>query len=480
VTYSKVSQLKSSGIFKMISDKFRRELRSQAKLWQAEGLIDAAFYQQLADRYQFNTLETASRNRFLSILIGLGSILLAIGVITFVAANWQVWPREARVTLLLSLFVIVNVAGFYLWRIPPSRSNDSNQNILPTTKGRSKLLGEGLLLLGGLILGANMALMAQMFHIGGSAYGLFLVWGIGVLGMAASLRLTSLGVLSALLVGFGYWLAVLDWSSKVEFDWLQILVRQMPIAASILFVPLAYWCRSRAIFALGTILIIFSLQVAIVENFNTGLGNAIFCALPPALLWGYDDVIWPKVHGRMFQPIARSLALLYLAGLFYIFSFHWWWQNVPSPSQVPLDWGLLANLAVLGGLAVFEWLHLGRLELRRSKQKAGDLTTGAIGVSIAIGAFIPFYHLSIAPLPQLATFLFNVLLFLLAVGLIREGLALGNRQTFWGGMVLITCQIISRLFEYNTELLLKSFVFVLCGIGVIAAGLWFERHFANH
>jgi uncharacterized membrane protein len=462
----------------MISDKFRRELRSQAKLWEAEGLIDTSFYQQLADRYQFNTLETASRNRFLTILISLGSILLAIGVITFVAANWQVWPREARVTLLLSLFVAVNAAGFYLWRIPPSRTKNSHPN-MPPTKGRNKLLGEGLLLLGSLILGANMALMAQMFHIGGSSYGLFLAWGIGVLGMAYSLRLTSLGVLSALLVGLGYWLAVLDWSSKVEFSWLEVLVRQMPIAASIMFIPLAYWCRSRAIFALGAIVLIFSLQVSIAQGLNPNWGAAIFCALPPALLWGYDDAMWPNIDSRLFQATSRSLALVFLASLFYFLSFHWLWQDSPNPSQISLDWSVLANVTVLGALMVFEWLHLARLELRRPKRKGVDLTTGAIAILIVISALIPFYHLNFSPLPQLATFLFNVLLFLLAVGLIREGLALGNRQTFWGGMVLITLQIISRLFEYNTELLLKSFVFVLCGIGVIAAGLWFERHFAT-
>ncbi|WP_341731498.1 DUF2157 domain-containing protein [Microcoleus sp. EPA2] len=462
----------------MISDKFRRELRSQAKLWEAEGLIDTSFYQQLADRYQFHTLESASRNRFLGILISLGSILLALGVITFVAANWQVWSRESRVALLLSLFVAVNAAGFYLWRIPPSRSKNSNPNI-PRTKGRNQLLGEGLLLLGALILGANMALMAQMFHIGGSSYGLFLAWGIGVLGMAYSLRLTSLGVLSALLVGLGYWLAVLDWSSKVEFSWLEILVRQMPIAASIMFIPLAYWCRSRAIFALGAIVLIFSLQVSIIQGLNPTWGAAIFCALPPALLWGYDDAMWPNIDSRLFQATARSLGLIFLAGLFYFFSFHWLWQDSPAPSQIPLDWSVLTNVVVLGALTVFEWLHLGRLELRRPKQKGVDLTTGAIAIAIVISALIPFYHLNVSPLPQLATFLFNVLLFLLAVGLIREGLALGNRRSFWGGMVLITLQIISRLFEYNTELLLKSFVFVLCGIGVIAAGLWFERHFAT-
>ncbi|XZN96520.1 MAG: DUF2157 domain-containing protein [Microcoleus sp.] len=462
----------------MISDQFRRELRSQAKLWQAEGLIDTSLYQQLADRYQFHTLESASRNRFLGILISLGSILLALGVITFVAANWQVWSRESRVALLLSLFVAVNAAGFYLWRIPPSRSKNSNPNI-PRTKGRNQLLGEGLLLLGALILGANMALMAQMFHIGGSSYGLFLAWGIGVLGMAYSLRLTSLGVLSALLVSLGYWLAVLDWSSKVEFSWLEVLVRQMPIAASIMFIPLAYWCRSRAIFALGAIVLIFSLQVSIAQGLNPSWGAAIFCALPPALLWGYDDAMWPNIDSRVFQATARSLALLFLASLFYFLSFHWLWQDSPTPSQIPLDWSLLTNVIVLGALTVFEWLHLGRLELRRPKQKGVDLTTGAIAIAIVISALIPFYHLNVSPLPQLATFLFNVLLFLLAVGLIREGLALGNRRSFWGGMVLITLQIISRLFEYNTELLLKSFVFVLCGIGVIAAGLWFERHFAT-
>ncbi|MEG4508469.1 DUF2157 domain-containing protein [Microcoleus sp. F6_B4] len=462
----------------MISDKFRRELREEAKLWQAEGLIDTSFYQQLSERYQFNTLETASRNRFLSILMSLGGILLGIGVITFVAANWQVWSREVRVALLLSLFVAVNAAGFYLWRIPPSRSQNSDPN-MPATKGRNKLLGEGLLLLGSLILGANMALMAQMFHIGGSSYGLYLTWGIGVLGMAYSLRLTSLGVLSALLIGLGYWLAVLDWSSKVEFSWLEVLVRQMPIAASIMFVPLAYWCRSRAIFAIGAIAIIFSLQVSIAQGLNQTWAAAIFCALPPALLWGYDDAIWPKVRSKLFQPTARSLALLFLAGLFYLLSFYGFWQDSPNPASTDPDWVLLTNVAVLGGFTVFEWLRLGRLELRRPKQKGVDLTTSAIGILTLATALIPFFHLSFTPIPQLATFLFNVFLFLLAVGLIREGLALGNRQTFWGGMVLITLQIISRVFEYNTGLLLKSFVFVLCGIGVIAAGLWFERHFAK-
>jgi hypothetical protein len=42
-------------------------------------------------------------------------------------------------------------------------------------------------------------------------------------------------------------------------------------------------------------------------------------------------------------------------------------------------------------------------------------------------------------------------------------------------MLLLTLQIISRMWEYDTDLIFKSFVFAMCGVGIISAGLWFER-----
>ena len=174
----------------MVSDKFRRQLRQEAELWEAEGLINSDLYEQLTQRYQFNALESAARNRFVMVLMGLGSILIGLGIITLVASNWQDLSRETKVTLLLSLFIGVNIAGFYLWR---------------QRDGGKQRLGHGLLILGALILGANMALMGQMFHIGGSLYQLLLAWAVGVLAMAYCLSLTSLGVLSIILVILGYW-----------------------------------------------------------------------------------------------------------------------------------------------------------------------------------------------------------------------------------------------------------------------------------
>ncbi|MFN7657544.1 MAG: DUF2157 domain-containing protein, partial [Dolichospermum sp.] len=45
--------------------------------------------------------------------------------------------------------------------------------------------------------------------------------------------------------------------------------------------------------------------------------------------------------------------------------------------------------------------------------------------------------------------------------------------------LLFTLQIISRVLEYNTDVLFRALVFASCGYSLIAAGLWFERRFTT-
>ncbi|HEY9797613.1 MAG TPA: DUF2157 domain-containing protein [Leptolyngbyaceae cyanobacterium] len=445
----------------MLSDKFRRQLRQEAEQWRTEGLIDASVYEQLSDRYQFNDLEASARNRFVVILLGLGSILLGLAIITFVAANWQAWSRELKVTLLLSGFVGVNITGFYLWRRPTQRWQ--------------RRLGQGLLLLGALLLGANMALMSQLFHQSGLLYQLFFIWGLGVLVMAYSLRLTLLGILAILLIGLGYLQGQPEFVAIGEFSWLRLMVQHMPVVAALMFIPLAYWCRSRWIFRCGAIAVVYSLEANLIRvNMlaSPAWMAAIACSLPPALLWAYRDSLWgryaPSVE--LFSSVARSLAVTFLSLLFFLLSFRGLWDtsSVESAKDTSLlVWSLGVDILILGSLTIWEWLRL----LRRI-----DLNTSLIASMIAISALVPYWHLSISKLPIMAVLIFNLLLFLLAVGLIREGLAQSQRRFFWGGMVLLTLQIFSRMLEYNTDLLFKSLVLFLCGLGVIAAGLRFERY----
>jgi uncharacterized membrane protein len=93
-----------SEIGSMQTSDFRRRLRQEANLWQQDGLIDRDFYLQLADRYQFDRIEDEASNRFVTILTGLGCVLIGLGVLSFVAANWQYLDKTWRIVVMLTAF----------------------------------------------------------------------------------------------------------------------------------------------------------------------------------------------------------------------------------------------------------------------------------------------------------------------------------------------------------------------------------------
>ncbi len=454
-----------------MSTKFRQQLRREAEQWWKDGWIDAEFYQQLSDRYQFAEIEPSASGRFVAILLGLGGVLLGLGVITFVAANWQVWPRSFRVVLLMALFVSVNAGGFYLWRRPAHE------------KGLQRL-GHGLLLTGGLVLGANMALMSQMFHQSGEAYELYFVWGLGVALMAYSLRLASLGVLAwgLLAIGYGNWWLTDLFSTQV--GWVAAAMGFMALIVCGLFIPLAYRCRSRVLFALAGLGFAVSFTWGLLPASDNWAGLIpVALLLPPALLWAYDPAIWRlaavenPLRSDRFQPIARSLTVLHLAAVLYAFSFNEIWpglREVVPGSFEGVGWMLeLPVFAILTGLG---WLRLRHQLKSWSPLQEKSVNTGAIAIILVFSASLFCWHILATDITIIATFFFNVMLFLLAIALLRDGLALGTRHTFWGGMLLIILGLLTRLFEYNIDLMFKAFVLVLCGVCVIGVGLWFERH----
>ena len=458
----------------MVSEKFRRQLRQETELWWQEGLIDVSFHEKLAQRYQFSELEGAAKNRFVAILMGLGGILIGLGAITYVAANWQGWPRGARVMLLLSVFIAINAAGFYLLRRSPRR--------------RGRHLGQALLLLGGFMFGANLGLLSQMFHQSGNLYELYLVWSLGVLVMAYCLRLVSLGVLAIILMAIAYGQGISILFNGSVSSW-RILIEQMPLVGTIAFLPLAYQCRSRVLFTLSAIGISSSLGTNL--SLLTGETNAagflaLATGLPPALLWGWADApnTLPTFPWRnqtdTFRPIGKALAILNLCLMAYFLAFHWLWERTwlsqdTSASTMSFQWmtSPWVSIGVLLLIAVVGWVQIGRRGWCAQSDRALNSVTiaGCIGVSVAIATLHQF-----TTLPIWAPIGFNVVLFGLALGLTRDGLAFGQRWRFWSGMVLLVLSIVSRTLEYNTDLLLKAAVFTLCGISIILAGLWFERH----
>ncbi|HEY9616146.1 MAG TPA: hypothetical protein V6C64_04860, partial [Microcoleaceae cyanobacterium] len=271
--------------------------------------------------------------------------------------------------------------------------------------------------------------------------------------------------------------------------------QHMPLVTSSVFVPLAYWCRSRVIFGLSAITIatslIFNLKPLSSGIVANGWLPTLAFGLPIALLWAYSDRIWqrlataqpssplmaPRIVVDPFQPIARSLSVWVLGIVGYFLSFRWLWEDYSDYRYGALanwHWQPLIDAALLAIVAGLGWLHLSyqlRRDLLRVQEKA--INSGTISVVLATMTIVFFCH---PLLPVLGVLAFNLILFLLALGLIRDGLALASRHTFWGGMVLLVLGIMTRMLEYDTGLLIKAIVFAVCGVGVMAAGIWFERN----
>jgi uncharacterized membrane protein len=514
----------------MASDKFRRQLRQEAELWWKEQLIDPVLYEKLSSRYQFAALEGEASNRFVMILLGLGCVLLGLGAITFIAANWQGWTRVIKVSLLLSGLVGINTLGFYLWRSVG----------LSAAAASRRRWGHALLILGVFVLGANLGLLPQMFHQGGPVSVLFLLWGFCVTLMAYGLQLTSLGIMALILLGIGYFtsLGALESPGLGISPWTWVSYT-MPLVIVGLFLPLAYGGRSRILFGLGAI------AFALTLNFNLFWGNGFWrnlwpnglmgslLFLGPALLWAFDPDMWRlsgvwRVRRRVdspgsntpgsntsgsntlgadgleanvlgsalgaalgskeslrgdFQAIARVIALILLSLNLYAFSFHTFWQEPTNLDAVagarslfePWTRSLLLDEVLFLLAAVFGWIALLKRFSGLNRFHLRALNSVLVGLLVATPVGLYLYAECVQPLPVIGPYVLNVLLGLLAIALIRDGLALGARSFFWGGMVLLVLDILTRMFEYETALMLKALAFSLCGIGVLLAGVWFER-----
>lgn len=456
----------------MASEKFRQELRNESQQWRQDGLITSEQGQQLADRYQFERLDEQSSSRFTLLLIVVGSVLVGLGIITYVAANWQDIPKVFRTLLLFGLFTIANLSGFYLHR----KSDKLQQK-----------LGQGLLLIGSITLGATMALMAQMYHISGPLHPLLITWSFGVVVMAYCLRNAGLGILSALILlwaGGSGWTELRGFVNVSTEMGYQVAILNLSVIAGLLYLPLAQWTRSRSLFVITIIVSLCNFlsawsEVRYFSNnlLATNLISSLLLTAPIAFLWSYPEQL-DRITER-FQPIARNMSILSLGFLLYLCSFR---QSFildttnfggTLTTDAPKFWMyVIPGIVILSLITVFQWSKL--LKRFRSSPLSEMNLNIAIGSMLLIIGGYSFFR-STGDRPDIV-FVMNALLTVLSIGCIRESLETKRRSQFWYGLLLLVVQIITRFLEYETELMLKAVILTLCGFGIIAAGIWFEKY----
>ena len=124
----------------------------------------------------FNAIDAKQENedapkRTIHIIVTIGTILVGAGIFSFIAANWQEMSRPLKIGIILSSMLVSYGVGWYV------------QDALKLEK-----TGAALFLLGTIIYGAGIFLVAQMFNMRTHWPDGFILWMFGALAVAFALE----------------------------------------------------------------------------------------------------------------------------------------------------------------------------------------------------------------------------------------------------------------------------------------------------
>ena len=424
---------------------FRRMLPGEITEWIVEGIIDENQAKRLREKYRLDSLTEESQTTLIKTIFGFGAVLIAMGVVAFIAANWEAIPKGGKLLLVTVAMLLFHGSGFWLWKIR-----------------KSNYLGQVLILLGSLVFGANIILTAQMFHIQGNFYQGFLIFSMGVLVMGYAVSSLPHFILAVI--------AAFVWYCGWFFDNPQGFPIFIPVILP-LFLPFVYQKQSRSIhfltlLAWGAGVLLY---LSPFERENSVFFLIVGTVFLSILYWSYGD--WPFVgKNKDFSDDSKILGILALSISAYLLSFHTLIQEVIDKKLIlegSYKSGVLFLVVILAIIFSFLSLH---------KNKAEHHQKASLGILVFSG-----FLLIVVPLLSgvwadlLGTVLANLSVVLIGGLLFWRGLTELDRRYFWLGLFLLVLEVIGRFFEYETGLLLKSLAFIIAGLILISGGVFFEK-----
>lgn len=435
-----------------LSSSFRTVLKDELPQWVQEGIVPEATAQRLSARYQLDEIRKESSRLLAAVIFTLGGLLLGGGLISFVAANWEEIPTFVQVALLFITLLAFHLTGYWLWH----------------QKGWSRL-GHALVFTGSLAFGANIGLMAQIFHVSGDWYNGFGAWALGSLVMAYAARSWITGLL-ALVTSVTWFYGI---SSDHPSTWMIVV----PLAMAAVFLPLAWQLGSRVLYVATFAGITFTLCSLAAERYSDGRYVLVTMIVGGFVLWAVGEFHRVKNMRPEFGNPAAALGILILAGSAYVWSFHWWWEfhdwatrSADAPAM-KYYWAIpTVIIAIIGLLLVARMMR----EINASSSRK----LLVFGISVASGILIACALIGGARRGDVAvlTISVNIAALIIAAVAIAIGVMDERRIAFWAGTLFTVLLILSRFLEYDTSLLTKSAAFTLCGVAMIAAGITYENH----
>ncbi len=428
-------------------DKLKWLIQEMA-LWKNEGIISQQQSEEILGRYEQEIVSQPNSSRLVAIISILGSILVGLGVILFLAANWQGFSIPLKLGLIFGCLIMTYTLGYYFAY--------EKKNFIKT--------GKALTFLGVILFGSGLALIGQIFNINAHFPDGLLFWGIGSFLVALTTKDKNIIALTILL--FAAW----NITEQARFYNLNYLfLGMMLVSLKMLIFP----TKARLAFllaVLGLIIWVFLTLNLLTDSFMvSGSGLVIFLGALYTL--GRLPILEKERAG--FSFLIRIVSLYRIMIILYAFTF----QNIHrSGDWYQLFWqqhsdfywfygsivgvGLIITLINVIGLAKQKKLYL----IRESQVILGlvILMVTYLVTASEIASLIP-------------TIIYNLGYLGLVLGIIAIGIREKSQAFINSALFFFIVDIITRYFDYFFKLLDRSFFFIGGGLLLLWGGLFLEK-----
>jgi len=386
-------------------ERFYPRLQRELDLWVEEGIIDREQAGRILSRYGVSEEIVKTRRRYgklVTIIAILGSITLGVGVILFFASNWQEIPNWVRV---LIIFVAILSSYFLGYRFRFEKQNYPK-------------VGSALLLLGAILFGSGIFLIAQIFHINARYPNGVLFWAIGIFPLAyiiGSRPVLTLGLLNMTL-----------WLGMESGPWIRAHDGYIVCVIGLYF--------------------IFGCLFYTIGSLHTQFSKTKVYRLP-----------------------YRIIGLTVVLAASYVLAFGGIWKEASGEILPKLPW---SSVALITTFLIALVICIVNLVLKKVESKTNKYEM--IGL-IALIVFGIILFLPSSPKFAFYAILFNIVLFAEIIGVIFIGY-LNNERAFIGiGIAFFAIDLFTRYFDFFWELLPRSVFFIVGGAILIGGGIYIER-----
>ncbi|WNB91478.1 DUF2157 domain-containing protein [Bacillus sp. NEB1478] len=393
-------------------------MKRDGQKWVDEKIITSEQLDLLVARYP-NTIEQNKPSRVLPIL---ASILIGIGILSFIASNWGEIPPLARLALLL-----VIMTGFYTaGEVFAKKGNNS--------------LSTSFNFLGIISFGASIILLGQTFHLSAVDAQLFVFWSLPAIYYLFRDRKKIFFLLLAVITIGGQLYSI---SNYENFSYLLFLVFLVSIGGYLFLYPRRLEAN---LFTIGlsaqVLMFLLTEEINFLWFFLFGL------ALYTAGLW-----VEKSVFKQAFNRIGTLIGFAFAYGLY-----------LSMTNEFFSDFDLPKTALYLPGFLI---LFAAALYAKRSESLYMHFWELLI--------FVPFFYLMKVADPLFVGLLYLIVMFTYSGLMLAKGFKNENRQQINLGIVLFMLVCLMGYFNLAWAFMPKSIFFLLGGILLFILNAFLQR-----